>query len=219
MMASNAILIVDDHPVLRRGLASLIESEPDLTVCGEASTCESALEAVQQTQPDLVTVDLELDGSDGLQLIKQMKSRHQEIPVLVLSMHDEEVYAERCLKAGARGYLTKQELDESVLVAIRRLLDGELHMSAKLGARLAAKFVSGGSPTTDSPLDALSNRELQVFRLIGRGRSTRQVAEDLHLSVKTIESHREHIKHKLSIETAAELAQRATRWVETGRIA
>jgi DNA-binding NarL/FixJ family response regulator len=132
-------------------------------------------------------------------------------------MHDEAVYAERSLRAGARGYVTKQELDDTLLTAIHLLLDGEMYMSHRLEARLAAKFVSGRTLDTSSALDALSDRELQVFRLIGQGRSTRQIAETLHLSIKTIESHRQHIKGKLRIESTAELAQRATQWVETGR--
>lgn len=215
--AAKTILIVDDHPVLRRGLAGLIESESGHAVCGEASTRTAALEAIRRSPPDLVIVDLELEESSGLDLVKDIKAHHPEIPALVLSMHDEAVYAERSLRAGARGYVSKQKLDEVVLVAIRKLLAGEIYMSNKLKARLAAKFVSGRTLTTDSPLDALSDRELEVFRGIGQGRTTRQIATQLNLSVKTIESHREHIKKKLCLESAAELAQRATQWVETGR--
>ena len=214
--ASKTILIVDDHPVLRRGLAVLIESEPDLSVCGEAATCQDALEAVRESGPDVVLVDLELDGCHGLDLVRTLKARHPDIPALVLSMHDESVYAERSLKAGARGYVTKQELDTTVLVAIHRLLDGECYMSEQLEARLAAKLVNGRTLVADSPLDVLSNRELQVFRLVGQGRTTRQIANSLTLSIKTIESHLEHIKQKLTLNTAAELAQRATQWVESG---
>lgn len=217
MPAKKKILIVDDHPVLRRGLASLIESEPDLAVCGEATTCHAALEAIREGRPNLVIVDIVLEGDDGLDLVKAMKTRHPEIPALVLSMHEEAVYAERSLRAGARGYVTKQQLDDTVLVAIRRLLDGETYMSGTLEARLAAKFVAGRTLETDSPLDSLTDRQLQVFCLIGQGRSTRQIAEKLHLSIKTIETHHEHIKQKLSIESAAQLAQYATRWIETGR--
>jgi DNA-binding NarL/FixJ family response regulator len=211
------ILVVDDHPVLRRGLAALIESEPDLRVCGEAATCSAALESIQESRPDLVIVDLILEDSDGLDLIKEMNRRHPGIPALVLSMHDEAVYAERSLRAGARGYVTKQELDDTVLVAIRRLLDGETFMSDKLKARLAAKYVRGRTLDADSPVDTLSDRELQVFRLIGQGWSTRLIAETLHLSVKTIDTHRQHIKQKLMLGSAAELARRAALWVETGR--
>jgi len=214
--ARRTILIVDDHPVLRRGLGALIESESDLAVCGEAATCTAALAAIREHPPDLVIVDLGLDGSDGLDLIKEMKTRHPEIPALVLSMHDEAVYAERALRAGARGYVTKQQLDATVLVAIRRLLGGEMYMSDALGARLAAQYVGGRTLATGSLLHALSDRELQVFRLIGHGRRTRQIADTLHLSIKTIESHCEHIKQKLGLESAAQLAQRATQWVETG---
>ena len=215
--AKRTILIVDDHPMFRRGLASLIESEPDLAVCGQAGNSTAALQAVQQSQPDLVIVDLALGESDGLDLVKEMKRRHPGIPTLVLSMHDEAVYAERSLRAGARGYVTKQQLDETVLVAIRRLLAGETYMSGTLEERLAARYVAGRTLATDSPLEALSDRELQVFRLIGQGRSTRQIAETLHLSIKTIETHREHIKQKLMVGSATELAHRATQWVETGR--
>lgn len=209
------ILLVDDHPVLRRGLAALITSEPDLVVCAEAGTCLAGLEGIREHRPDLVIVDLVLEGSDGLDLVKAVQEHHPEIPALVLSMHDESVYAERSLRAGARGYITKHELSERLLIAIRRVLAGELYMSEALERRFARRFVSGGTLDRDSPVGALSDRELQVFRLIGQGRGTRQIAGALHLSVKTIESHCEHIKQKLVLESAAELAQRATQWVET----
>ena len=162
-------------------------------------------------------VDLQLEGGDGLDLVKDLKQRHPALPALVLSMHDESVYAERALRAGARGYVTKQQLDETVLAAIRRLLAGETWMSPELEAQLAQQFLGGRTLQGGSPLDALSDRELEVFRWIGRGRSTRQIAESLHLSVKTIESHREHIRDKLAVESAAELVRRAIRWVESGR--
>jgi DNA-binding NarL/FixJ family response regulator len=215
--ARRTILIVDDHPMFRRGLASLIESEPDLAVCGQAGSSVAALQAAQQCQPDLVTVDLALGDSDGLDLVKEIKRRHPQIPALVLSMHDEAVYAERSLRAGARGYVTKQQLDETVLVAIRRLLAGETYMGGTVEERRAARYVAGRTLATDSPLEALSDRELQVFRLIGQGRSTRQIAATLYLSIKTIETHREHLKQKLMAGSATELAHRAIQWVETGR--
>ncbi|MBE0620232.1 MAG: response regulator transcription factor [Burkholderiales bacterium] len=214
--ARKAILIVDDHPVLRRGLAALIDSSSDLTVCAEAATCAAALAAIREHSPDLVIVDLVLGGADGLELIKEMKAQHPQIPALVLSMHDEALYAERALRAGARGYVNKQQLDDTVLVAIGRVLGGETYISDKLKAQFATQFVAGRTLQTDSPLNALSDRELQVFRLIGQCRSTRAIAQALNLSVKTIESHREHIKQKLGLESAAELARRATLWVETG---
>lgn len=215
--AKTAILIVDDHPMLRRGLAALIESEPDLAVCGEAATCQAALQAIRQRKPDLVIVDLGLEGCDGLDLIKEMKLHHPGTPALVLSMHDESLYAERALLAGACGYVTKQQLDETVLIAIRRLLNGEMYISEKMGARFAQKFLGGQTLETDSPLAVLTDRQLEVFRLIGQGQSTRRIAKRLHLSIKTIESHREHIKQKLTIDSGAELVRRAIQWVETGR--
>jgi DNA-binding NarL/FixJ family response regulator len=215
--AKTTILIVDDHPLLRHGLAALIKSERDLDVCGEAATSAAALEAIREHPPDLVIVDLALDGADGLDLIKAMKARHPEIPALVLSMHDEALYAERALRAGARGYVNKQQLDDTLLVAIRRVLNGEMYMSEKTGARFAARFLGGVTLEKDSPLAVLTDRELEVFRLIGQGRCSRDIAQQLHLSVKTIESYREHIKQKLTLESGAELVRRATLWVEIGR--
>jgi len=212
------VFIVDDHPVLRRGLSALIESEVDLTVCGEAADTDSALAAIHATQPDLVIVDLALADSDGLDLVKQMKRRHPKIPSLVLSMYPEAVYAERSFRSGARGYLSKRQLDDTVLIAIRELLDGKNYMSDKLKERFAAKFVNAGTPDAASPLESLSDRELQIFRQIGLALTTRQIAEKLNRSIKTVESHREHIKQKLGIGTANELIQWATLWVATGEI-
>ena len=212
-----AILIVDDHQLLRRGLAALIESEPELFVCAEAATCEAALEAIKERMPDLAIVDLELGDRGGLELIKEMKESYPAMPALMLSMHDEEVYAERALRAGARGYVTKQQLDGTVLAAIRCVLEGRMYISEKLGARFVDRFLRGETFATDSPMHGLSDRQLQVFRAIGQGRTTCQIAAALHLSIKTIESHREHIKDKLGIHSSAEMAQRATQWVESGR--
>lgn len=209
------ILIVDDHPMLRRGVAALIEAEPGLEVCAEAATFETAKEAIRDTQPDLVIVDIALEGRDGLALVKGMRAQHSEIPALVLSMHDEAVYGERALKAGARGYVSKQQLDDTVLLAIRKVLAGGTYMTDALKMRIVTKFVGGGTLDAGSLPDALSDRELQVFRLVGEGHTTRQIANVLTLSVKTIESHLEHIKHKLTLESAAELAQRATQFVES----
>lgn len=209
------ILIVDDHPMLRRGLAALIESEPDLAIFATAATLPAAIKAIEARQPDLVIVDIALGKDDGLDLVKEIKRSHPHMASLVLSMHDEAMYAERALRAGARGYVTKQQLDETVLAAIRCVLKGETYMSDTLVRRLAGKYLSGGTLGTDSPLNTLSDRELQVFRLIGEGHTTRQIAGALTRSIKTIESHIEHIKNKLTIQSSAELAQRATRWVET----
>lgn len=213
----STVLVVDDHPVLRRGVTAMIEAEPDLSVCGEAATGHQALEMIPEVRPDIVIVDLELEGMHGLDLVKAMKSRHPQVPALVLTMHDETVYAERALRAGARGFLSKQALDATVVVAIRCVLGGETYMSAELKERLAAKFVGGGTLATDSPLDALTDRELQVFRLIGEGLTTRAIAATLFLSVKTVESHVEHIKRKLTLDSAAALVRRAIQWVETNK--
>jgi DNA-binding NarL/FixJ family response regulator len=213
-----AIFIVDDHPLMRRGLTALIDNEPDLAICGEATTRQGALKAIGWRAPDLVIVDLALEGGDdGLDLVKDLEIRYPAIPVLVFSMHPEAVYAERALRAGAHGFVSKQELDKTVLVAIRRLLGGEMYMSDALAAQLARRFVGGHARETESPLAALSDRELQVFRLLGQGRSTREIAQILHLSMKTIESYREHLKQKLTVESAPELVRRAIRWVETGQ--
>jgi DNA-binding NarL/FixJ family response regulator len=213
---SKAILIVDDHPMLRRGLRALIESEAGLSVCGEATSCAEALLSIEEKKPDLAIVDLGLEGSDGLELIREIAGRHPEIVTLVLSMHDESVYAERAFKAGARGYVTKEELDETILVAIQRVLEGKMHMSPKMEGRFAEKFLGGGATESGSPLDVLSDRELEVFRLIGRGESTRQIAECLGISVKTVESHRENLKGKLTLESGAALVRSAVLWVDTG---
>jgi len=215
--APKTLLIVDDHPILRLGLTALIESESDLAVDAAVGTRAGAFEAISKHQPDLVIVDLALGDEDGLDLVKEIKARHPKVPSLVLSMHDEAVYAERALSAGALGYVAKHELDQTLLCAIRRALAGERYMSEALQRRLAERYVGGRTLETGSPMDALSDRELQVFRLIGQGRTTRQIAGTLARSVKTVESHIEHIKNKLGIVSSAELAQRATRWVETGR--
>ncbi len=216
MPRKKAILIVDDHPLMRRGLTALIDSEPDLVVCAEAGTYRTALQVIARRPPDLAIVDLSLDGGeDGLDLVKALKVSHATIPALVLSMHPEAVYAERVLRAGARGYLAKQHLGETVLVAIRRVLAGSIYITETLGIELASRFV-GGDGKPQSPLATLTDRELQVFRLIGEGRRTREIAPILHLSPKTIESYREHLKQKLNIDGSPELVRRAVRFVETG---
>ncbi|MGI9332313.1 MAG: response regulator [Gammaproteobacteria bacterium] len=216
--AKKTILIVEDHPLVRLGLTSLIEAEPDLVVCGEVGTCEAAHEAIRASAPDLVIVDLVLDGCNGLDLVKTMHAHYPEIPALVLSMHDEAVYAERALRAGARGYVTKKQFDETVLLAIRRVLSGETYLSQALEARFAQQFLAGRIPIEDSPLATLTDRQLEVFRLFGEGKTTRQIAQTLHLSIKTIESHVEHLKHKLMLDSSVELIHHATQWVDTGRV-
>lgn len=216
--AGKRLLVVDDHPILRRGLTALIDLEPGLCIHAAVGTRAAALASLRESQPDLAIIDLSLGDEDGLDLIKEMKLRYPKVPSLALSMHDEAIYAERALNSGALGYVTKQQLDETVLSAIHRVLAGETYISETLQRRLAERYLRGRTIETGSPVHALSDRELQVFRLIGQGRTTRQIAATLSRSVKTIESHLEHIKNKLGIQSAAELAQRATLWVETGRI-
>jgi len=216
--ARSRILLVEDHALLRRGLRTLIETDPDLMVCAEADTREGGLDAIASSKPDLVIADLSLRNSDGLQMIKDIKQRFPRLPVLALSMHEEEIYAERVLRAGARGYVTKKELDDTVLTAIRRVLAGEIHTSEAMSRKFTQKFMGGGTLDKGAGLDLLSDRELEVFKRIGRGQSTREIAQFLHLSVKTIESHQEHLKAKLQLSSGAELVRRATLWVETGRM-
>lgn len=212
------ILLVDDHALFRRGVASLIETEPDLIVCAEADARHPAIEAIKTTNPDLVIADLSLRESDGLELIKDIKRLSPRLPVLVLSMHQESQYAERALHAGARGYLTKSEFGDSVLLAIRRLLAGEIHTSEAMMRQFAEKFITGAALEPQVGVDRLSDRELEVFKLIGQGKTTREIAANLGVSVKTIETHREHLKVKLELSSGACLSRCAILWMETGRL-
>ena len=212
------ILLVDDHALFRRGLASLIETEPDLVVCAQAATRQAGLEAIAAAKPDLVITDLSLGDIDGLELIKDLKRRFPRLPVLALSMHGEAIYAERALRAGARGYVTREEIDATVLIAIRRVLAGEIYTSEAMSRRFSQKFICGGTLQEAAGLERLSDRELEVFQRIGRGDSTREIARSLRLSVKTIESYLEHLKAKLELPNGAALHRCAILWTETGRL-
>jgi DNA-binding NarL/FixJ family response regulator len=207
------ILIVDDHPVVREGLAVRIAGQPDLEVCGEASEVAEALDRVETTAPDLVIVDLSLKGGHGIELIKQIRARYDRVKMLVASMHDEKVYAERALNAGAMGYINKQELPDRVLDAIRQVLLGKIYLSTPMTERVLRRLAVAPGQAGVSPVTSLSDRELEVFELIGRGLKTAQIASRLHLSVKTIETHREKIKAKLNVETGTELGYLAVQWV------
>jgi DNA-binding NarL/FixJ family response regulator len=202
---------VDDHPIVRQGLALFIEREPDLMVCGEAEDVTSALQAIRESTPDFVILDISLDGRDGLELLKTLRVRHPNLPVLVLSMHDESVYAERSLRAGANGYIMKQEAADKVITAIRQILGGDVYLSDRLTKRMLQQFVHGSISPRD-PLAKLSDRELEVFRLIGAGHGTRQIADELHVRAKTVESYQAHIKEKLALRNARELVQHAVEW-------
>jgi len=213
-MTKKRVLIVDDHPILRKGLSLLINSEPDLTVVAEADNAQRALEKIEAYKPDLFIVDISLPGIDGIELIKTVKLSNRDLPALVVSMHDESLFAERALRAGARGYIMKQEALEKVLVAIRRVLAGEIFVSEKIATSMLEKLVSSEGKAASSPIGLLSNRELTVFRMIGQGYKTSQIAEKLHLSVKTIESYRAHIKEKLKLTDGTDLLKSAIQWVQ-----
>jgi DNA-binding NarL/FixJ family response regulator len=203
------VFIVDDHPLLRQGLALLINQEPDLIVRGEAEDAHTALKAIAAINPDILIADISLKGPDGLDLLKTLRASYPDLPVLVLSMHDESIYAERALRARANGYIMKQEATEKVLVAVRRILSGDIYLSDKMANKLLHQYISGASADLNSRLAALSDRELEVFRLIGEGRGTRQIADSLHLSIKTVETYQAHIKDKLSLRSGRELVQHA----------
>jgi len=207
------VLIVDDHPIARYGLAKLIEQEADLEVCGEAEDFAQALKALASARPDVVVADISLPGKNGLDLVKDIKARHAGLPVLVLSIHDESLYAERALRAGASGYIMKEEAAEEVVAAIRRVLAGEVYLSQPMASRMLSRLVRGQDAAA-SPAELLTDRELQVFELMGQGMGTRQVAERLHLSVKTIETHQAHIKEKLNLSTVTQLVRHAVLWVQ-----
>ena len=207
------ILIVDDHPMMREGLRTLISRERDLIVCGEAETASQALDAVAKLKPDLVLADITLPGPNGIELIKDICALQQSMLILVISMHDESLYAERVMRAGARGYIMKQESGPTMMQAIRQVLAKRIYLSDKMSARILEYVV--GKRTEASPIKRLSDREWEVFQLIGRGRSTVQIAEELHLSPKTVEAHRAHVKEKLDLRTMTELVSFASRWVET----
>jgi len=206
------IFVVDDHPIVRQGLALMINAESDLIVCGEAKEVQTALQAIVESKPDILIVDISLNGPDGLELVKHVRALFPELPILVLSMHDEATYAERALRARANGYIMKQEATEKVLVAVRRILSGGIYLSERMANQLLQQHMGGTAATGQSRITELSDRELEVFRLIGDGHGTRQIAEELHLSVKTVETYQAHIKEKLLLRTGRELVQQAIFW-------
>jgi DNA-binding NarL/FixJ family response regulator len=209
------VLVIDDHPFMRSGLAHLIDRQPDLQVCGEAGNPAEAHRELQKNKPDLVLTDMTMPGRSGLEFIKDLAAAHPDLPILVISMHDEVIYAERALRAGARGYMMKEAGGENLLTAIRQILRGEIYVSPRMSARILEN-VSGRKPRgSDSPIEKLSDREFEIFRLIGQGKNTRDIAEQLHLSPKTVDVHRSHIREKLQLTDATALVRHAVRWVET----
>ncbi len=208
------ILLVDDHPLVREGVANLIRQQPDLEVCGEAASEPQALEMIGASRPDVVVVDISLENGSGLELIKNIKAMHPAVAMLALSMHDESLYAERALRAGARGYLMKREAAKKVIQGIRAVLAGGLFVSEKIAAQMAEKFVGGRTDADASPVTQLSDRELEVFQLLGRGQSTRQIADHLHVGFKTVQAYCARIKEKLQLANATELLHAAMQWNE-----
>jgi DNA-binding NarL/FixJ family response regulator len=202
------VVLIDDHAIVRQGLAELINDQPDLITCGEADSPPQALKVIGETNPDVAVVDVSLNSGDGIELCRQLHEQWPQIAILVLSMHDEALYAERALRAGARGYVMKQEPQETVMAAIREVLKGETHLSEKMTSKLLRSF-SGNRNADAPPLERLSDRELQVFRLIGQGRSVKDIADELFLSPKTVETHKEHIKQKLNLTSSNDLLRYA----------
>jgi DNA-binding NarL/FixJ family response regulator len=206
------VLVVDDHPLMRQGLALLINQQQDMQVCGEAEEAQAAMQAIAQLQPDIMILDISLKGPDGIELLKNIRATDPDLPVLVLSMHDEAIYAERALRARANGYIMKQEATEKVLVAVRRILSGEVYLSERMSNKMLQQYIGGTPNMIQSRIASLSDRELEVFRRIGEGCATREIAEELHLSVKTVETYQAHIKDKLALRSGRELIQHAIQW-------
>ncbi|MCP3900425.1 MAG: response regulator transcription factor [Desulfobacteraceae bacterium] len=218
MLDKKKILLVEDHPIFRLGLAELINQEDDFIAFGDSKDVDPAIEEIDKHQPDLIIADISLNTSDGIDLVRYVKTHYKNIPVLVLSMHDEYLYAQRALQAGARGYIMKQEAMESVVTAIHQVLEGKIYLSDKVKEHILSNISDAPSTNQKAPIDRLTNRELQVFKMIGRGFSSRDIAEKLFLSIKTIGTYRERIKEKLSLKHANELIRCAVHFEKTGQI-
>jgi DNA-binding NarL/FixJ family response regulator len=214
-MPESRIFLVDDHPLVREWLTNLINQLPGLSVCGEAASGDAALQGIEAQSPDVAIVDLSLKEGSGLELIKAIKSRHPETAIIVLSMHDEQYYAERTMRAGARGYVMKGEVTSDILTAIREVLAGKIYLSTRMREVFAERFVDGKIPGLRSPVDTLSDRELQVFQLLGQGIETRRVAQKLNVSIKTVQAYCARIKDKLQLSNASELLREAVRWSDS----
>lgn len=206
------LLIVDDHPLFREGLRQIIERDPELTVCGEAANAAEALQAISELKPDLVLVDISLGSSSGIDLIKTIKNQYDDLPLLVVSMHDESLYAERSLRAGAMGYVMKHEPGKTVKAAIHKVLGGEIYLSDKMSSAIISRFMRGEDDRPASPVEILSDRELEVFRMLGQGKGTRQIGQDLNVTIATVNSFRNRIKEKLHLKSATEVMLHAIQW-------
>lgn len=210
------VFLVDDHAMFREGLRQLIDREPGLQVCGDAAGAAEAMQGIGQSNPDVVVVDISLGGTSGLDLIKAIKNQYEDLPVLVVSMHEESLYAERALRAGAMGYVMKNEPGKTVKSAIRKVLGGEMYLSGKMSSAVISKFMRGPNERAASPLETLSDRELEVFRMLGEGKGTRQIAQELNVTVATINSFRNRIKEKLALKSSTEVMLHAIQWVQLG---
>lgn len=214
-LSRRRIVLVDDHPVTREGVRVLIDQEPDLVVCGQSDSAPAALQLIQTVKPELAIVDITLKSVSGIELMKSIKAVMPELPVLIMSMHDELLYAERALRAGAKGYIMKHEASDRILVAVRKVLAGELYLSENMKERMLHSLVRSRKDEVVFTIDTLSDREMEVFQLIGNGFSTRQIADKLKLSVKTIDSYREHLKLKLRLKKGSDLVRHAIQWVRS----
>ena len=210
------VMIVDDHPIMRHGLAQLIDAQPELEVCSWAGTAAEALASIPDKKPELALLDISLPDRNGLELLKDLRVLYPEVNVLMVSMHDESLYAERALRAGAKGYIMKEEAADKLIEAIRTVLDGKIYVSVEMSARIIEMFSGSNGGSSAAPLSRLTDRELEVFEEIGRGKATREVAEMLGISVRTVDAHRAHLKKKLGMKDGSELVRYAVRWVETG---
>lgn len=213
------VFIVDDHPIVRLGLGYLINQDRNFCVCGEAEDAHKALKMIEGLSPDIAIVDVSLQGQSGIELIKNIKIRFPDLPVIALSILDESIYAERVLRAGAKGYIMKQEACEKVIKGMQQVLAGGIFVSSRIATKIMNKFLNGKDIEYESPIDILSDRELEVFRLIGLGYGTRQIADELYLGIKTIETHKSHIKQKLKLKNSAELMQYAVKWGQSSQVA
>jgi len=206
------VLIIDSHPIVREGLRRVIENEHDLMICAEADTTRGARDAIKDSNPDVIVADIGLDRGDGIELVRDVRAHNALLPILVLSSHDETIYAERMLSVGANGYIMKHATSEQILHSLRRVLDGDIYVSEGVGFNIMRKSAGRGTLVTSNPIDRLSDRELQILHLVGKGMSTREAARVLNLSVKTIESHRHRIKYKLNLTSGSQLVQYAINW-------
>lgn len=211
--AGKRLLVVDDHPIFRHGICQFLGQESDLVICGEAPNAQLALNAMRQLKPDLVLLDVSLPGTNGIELIKHMLAEQPKLLILILSMHDESLYALRALRAGAKGYMIKQQAMETILDAVGKILGGGIYVSPQFSEKLIFKSIAGSTDDLGSPVDKLSDRELEVLQLFGRNKSTKEIGESLHLSVKTIETHRTHIKEKLGFKDADKMVEFAVEWM------